>query len=94
LVTPAFLEELRKRISLPDLVRKHSELERSHRQWRCCCPFHDEKTPSFYVYEDDHYHCFGCGAHGDAISFVMQSEGIGFSEAVEKLAKMVGMERP
>ena len=65
------------------------KLARSGRQWKGCCPFHGEKTPSFYVY-DDHYHCFGCGAHGDAISFVMQSQGAGFIEAVEQLAAEAG----
>jgi DNA primase len=59
-----------------------------------CCPFHNEKTPSFYVYEDGQYHCFGCGAHGDAISFVMQTEGAGFMEAVERLAVEAGMDVP
>ena len=69
-------------------------LARSGRQWKGCCPFHGEKTPSFYVYEDGHYHCFGCGAHGDAIGFVMQSEGAGFMEAVERLAAEAGLEVP
>ena len=58
-----------------------------------CCPFHGEKTPSFYVYEDG-YHCFGCGAHGDAISFVMQIEGAGFMEAVQSLAGEAGLDLP
>ncbi len=58
-----------------------------------CCPFHGEKTPSFYVY-DDGYHCFGCGAHGDAISFVMQTQGATFIEAVQSLAGEAGMDVP
>jgi DNA primase len=58
-----------------------------------CCPFHGEKTPSFYVYEDG-YHCFGCGAHGDAISFVMQTQGASFPEAVASLAGEAGLELP
>src|ERR1019366_1405061 len=58
-----------------------------------CCPFHGEKTPSFYVY-DDHFHCFGCGAHGDAISFVMQTQGASFMEAVEQLAAEAGLDVP
>ncbi len=58
-----------------------------------CCPFHGEKTPSFYVYEDG-YHCFGCGAHGDAISFVMQTEGASFPEAVQSLAGQAGLDMP
>jgi DNA primase len=90
---PAFLEELRARSPLPALIGRRVRLSRSGRQWKGCCPFHGEKTPSFYVY-DDHYHCFGCGAHGDAIGFVMQSEGAGFTEAVERLAAEAGLEVP
>jgi DNA primase len=59
-----------------------------------CCPFHGEKTPSFYVYEDGGYHCFGCGAHGDAISFVMQTQGASFIEAVQSLASEAGLDVP
>ena len=91
--TPAFLDELRARIPLPALVGRRVRLLRSGRQWRGCCPFHGEKTPSFYVY-DDHFHCFGCGAHGDAIAFVMQNAGAGFPEAVEQLAAEAGLEIP
>ena len=69
------------------------KLARSGRQMKGCCPFHNEKTPSFYVYEDG-YHCFGCGAHGDAIGFVMQTQGAGFMEAVEQLAAEAGLEVP
>ncbi|MBU6500163.1 MAG: DNA primase, partial [Rhodospirillales bacterium] len=90
---PAFLDELRARTPLPALVGRRVKLARSGRQWKGCCPFHGEKTPSFYVYED-HFHCFGCGAHGDAISFVMQSQGAGFPEAVEQLAAEAGIEVP
>ena len=75
------------------MIGRRVRLARSGRQWKGCCPFHGEKTPSFYVY-DDHYHCFGCGAHGDAISFVMQSQGAGFMEAVEQLAAEAGLEVP
>ncbi|MGC8469484.1 MAG: CHC2 zinc finger domain-containing protein, partial [Acetobacteraceae bacterium] len=58
-----FLEELRARTPLAALVGRRVRLERAGREWKGCCPFHNEKTPSFYVY-DDHFHCFGCGAHG------------------------------
>ncbi len=90
---PHFLDELRARTPLPAVVGRRVRLARSGRQWKGCCPFHGEKTPSFYVY-DDHYHCFGCGAHGDAIGFVMQSQGAGFMEAVEQLAAEAGLEVP
>ena len=89
----SFLDELRARTPLAGVVGRRVKLARSGRQMKGCCPFHQEKTPSFYVYEDG-YHCFGCGAHGDAISFVMQSEGAGFMEAVERLAAEAGIEVP
>ena len=89
----AFLEDLRARSPLPELIGRRVRLARSGRQLKGCCPFHDEKTPSFYVY-DDHFHCFGCGAHGDAISFVMQSQGLGFMEAIEQLAAAAGLSVP
>ena len=90
---PNFMDELRARVPLPALVGRRVRLAKSGRQWKGNCPFHGEKTPSFYVY-DDHYHCFGCGAHGDAITFVMQSEGAAFMEAVERLAAEAGLEVP
>ena len=90
---PQFLDELRARTPLAAVIGRRVRLARSGRQWKGCCPFHGEKTPSFYVY-DDHYHCFGCGVHGDAIGFVMQSLGIGFPDAVEQLAAEAGMVVP
>jgi DNA primase len=90
---PAFLEELRARTRLATLVGRRVRLEKSGRNWKGCCPFHTEKTPSFYVYEDG-FHCFGCGAHGDAISFVMQTQGSNFTEAVAALAAEAGLEVP
>src|SRR6476469_9683071 len=90
----SFLDELRARTPLAAVVGRRARLARSGRQWKVCCPFHGEKTPSFYVYEDGHYHCFGCGAHGDAIGFVMQSEGASFIEAGERLAGEAGLEVP
>ncbi len=92
-LSPAFLEELRARTPLAAVVGRRVKLARSGRQMKGCCPFHNEKTPSFYVYEDG-YHCFGCGAHGDAIGFVMQTQGAGFMEAVQQLAAEAGLEVP
>jgi DNA primase len=89
----SFLEELRARTPLPALIGRRVKLSRSGRNWKGCCPFHGEKTPSFYAY-DDHYHCFGCGAHGDAIGFVMQAQGASFMEAVESLASEAGLDVP
>ena len=90
---PHFLDELRARTPLAAVIGRRVRLARSGRQWKGCCPFHGEKTPSFYVY-DDHYHCFGCGVHGDAIGFVMQASGASFPEAVEQLAAEAGMQVP
>ena len=90
---PEFLDELRARTPLAALVGRRVKLAKSGRNWTGCCPFHTEKTPSFYVYEDG-FHCFGCGAHGDAISFVMQTDGASFPEAVERLAGEVGLDVP
>ena len=90
---PAFLDELRARTPMAALVGRKVKLARSGKSWKGCCPFHGEKSASFYVY-DDGYHCFGCGAHGDAIGFVMNTEGAGFIEAVERLAGEAGLEVP
>ena len=90
---PAFLDELRARTPMPALVGHRVKLKRTGKSWSGCCPFHHEKSPSFHVY-DDGYHCFGCGAHGDAIGFVMQTEGRSFPEAVESLAAAAGMDVP
>ncbi|WP_431284290.1 DNA primase [Humitalea sp. 24SJ18S-53] len=90
---PAFMDALRARVAMPALVGRRVRLAKSGRQWKGCCPFHNEKSPSFYVYEDG-FHCFGCGAHGDAIAFVMRTEGATFPEAVERLASEAGMEVP
>jgi DNA primase len=90
---PGFMEELRARTPLATVVGRRVRLARSGRQWKGNCPFHGEKTPSFYVY-DDHFHCFGCGEHGDAIGFVMKCQSVGFMEAVEQLAGEAGMDVP
>ena len=92
---PGFLDELRGRISLPGLVSRQVKLERRGRELAGLCPFHTEKTPSFYVVEDKNFfHCFGCGAHGDAIGFVMRADNLDFLEAVEKLAGEAGLAVP
>ncbi|MDE8344694.1 MAG: DNA primase [Acidocella sp.] len=90
---PNFLDELRARTPIGALIGRSVKLTRSGRETKGCCPFHGEKTPSFYVY-DDHFHCFGCGEHGDVITFVMKSANLGFMEAVETLAAEAGLEVP
>ena len=69
-----FLDELRARTPLAAIIGRRVKLARSGRQWKGCCPFHNEKSPSFYVY-DDGYKCFGCGKHGDAVGFMMETQG-------------------
>ena len=78
---------------MPGLVGRRVKLAKAGRNWTGCCPFHNEKTPSFHVY-DDHFHCYGCGEHGDAIAFQMKTGGISFPEAVESLAAEAGLEVP
>jgi DNA primase len=90
---PGFLDELRSRVALGDLVGRRVRLQRRGRQSQGLCPFHNEKTPSFYVF-DDHFHCFGCGAHGDAIGFLMRAEHLDFIAAVERLAGEAGIPVP
>jgi len=86
--TKESLEQLKTRIDLPQVLQSHMELKRAGAAWKGLCPFHDERTPSFVVNNGDrHYHCFGCGAHGDAIQFLMQHMRLGFYEAVEQLAE-------
>lgn len=92
---PQFLEELRNRLALSDVVAKRMRLIRAGREFKAPCPFHHEKTPSFYVNDQKgFFHCFGCGAHGDIIGFVMRHDNLAFPEAVEALAGEAGMPVP
>src|SRR5438067_13147585 len=92
---PGFLDELRSRVSLGELVGRRVRLTRRGREQGGLCPFHNEKTPSFYVVEDKgFFHCFGCGAHGDAIGFLMRADNLDFIEAVERLAGEAGIAVP
>ncbi|MBS0620097.1 MAG: DNA primase [Verrucomicrobia bacterium] len=86
--TKESLELLRQRIDLVEVLSGHVQLHRSGSAYKALCPFHEEKTPSFLVQRGDtHYHCFGCGAHGDAITFLMSYVKMGFVEAIESLAE-------
>lgn len=90
-----FTDELRTRLSIVDVVSKRVPLTKKGQNYWGCCPFHNEKTPSFSVNEDKgFYHCFGCGEHGDIISFTMKSENIGFVDAIKELAEMAGLKLP
>ncbi|MGB7406592.1 MAG: DNA primase, partial [Pacificimonas sp.] len=94
-IPPAFLDELRTRVPVSDIVGRKVKLIRAGREQKACCPFHNEKTPSFYVNDDKaFYHCFGCGAHGDVITFLMEQEGQDFRGAVEQLADQAGLPMP
>jgi DNA primase len=94
-LSPAFLDELRARTVLSAVIAPSVKLLRAGREWKACCPFHNEKTPSFTVNDDKgFYHCFGCGAHGDAIRFLTDNRGMQFMDAVKELAVKAGLEVP
>jgi DNA primase len=94
-ISTAFLDELRARTTLSSVIMPSVKLTRAGREWKACCPFHNEKTPSFTVNDDKgFYHCFGCGAHGDAIRFLTDHRGMPFMDAVKELAAKAGMEVP
>ena len=95
MIPESFIQELLGRVDIVDVVERHVPLKKAGVNYSACCPFHSEKTPSFTVSASKQfYHCFGCGAHGSAISFVMQYSGLGFIDAVEDLASHVGMQVP
>ena len=94
-IPTAFIDELLVRVDIVDVIDSRVQLKKTGREYQACCPFHNEKTPSFTVSPDKQfYHCFGCGAHGSALSFLMEYEHLGFVEAVEELASTVSMEVP
>ena len=89
------MDTLRDRVTLSEIIGKRVKLVRAGHEYKACCPFHNEKSPSFYVNDDKHmYHCFGCGAHGDAVSFLMRHDNMSFVDAVETLAPQAGLEVP
>lgn len=95
LIPPQFIDDLLDRTDIVELVGSRVQLKKSGKEFQACCPFHDEKTPSFYVSpEKQFYHCFGCGAHGTAIGFLMDHDRMGFVEAVEELAQRAAVEVP
>jgi DNA primase len=94
-LSPAWLDELRARTLLSSVIAPSVKLIRAGREWKACCPFHNEKTPSFTVNDEKgFYHCFGCGAHGDAIRFLTDQRGLPFMDAVKELAGKAGMDIP
>ena len=92
---PQFLDDIRARIGLGDVIGRRVRLVKKGHEHTGLCPFHNEKTPSFTVSEEKgFFHCFGCGAHGDVIGFLMRADGLSFPEAVERLAADAGLEVP
>ena len=90
-----FIDELIARADIVELIGSRVPLKKSGKEFKACCPFHGEKTPSFHVVPDKQfYHCFGCGVHGTAISFLMEHDHLSFVEAIEDLASRVGLEVP
>lgn len=95
MIPESFIQDLLARIDIVDLVDSYVPLKKAGANYAACCPFHNEKTPSFTVSPTKQfYHCFGCGAHGTAIGFAMEYQGIGFVDAVRELASRVGMTVP
>lgn len=94
-IPPEFIDQLLTRIDIVEVIDSRVPLRRAGRNYQACCPFHTEKTPSFSVSQDKQfYHCFGCGAHGTAIGFLMDYEHLSFPEAVAELAQQAGLEVP
>ena len=94
-LSPQWLDELRMRTTLSAVIGRTLRLTKAGREFKACCPFHNEKTPSFYVNDEKgFYHCFGCEAHGDAIRWLTDQRGMPFMDAVKELAAEAGMEVP
>jgi DNA primase len=94
-IPPRFLDEIRNRLALSDIIGKRVSVKRAGREFKACCPFHHEKSPSFTINDDKQFfHCFGCGAHGDVIGFVMRHDNLSFIDAVEMLSAEAGLQMP
>ena len=95
LIPQSFIDDLLNRTDIVDVVSSRIQLKKTGKNYSACCPFHKEKTPSFTVSPDKQfYYCFGCGAGGNALGFVMDHDQTEFPQAVEELAKRAGMEVP
>ena len=94
-LSPQWLDELRARTTLSSVIAPAVKLQKAGREFKACCPFHNEKTPSFTINDEKgFYHCFGCGAHGDAIRWMTDQRGLSFMDAIKELASEAGMEVP
>ncbi len=95
MIPQSFIQDLLARVDIIDVIERYVPLKKAGANYKACCPFHGEKTPSFTVSQSKQfYHCFGCGANGSALGFVMEYSGLSFPEAVEELARQVGMSVP
>lgn len=95
MIPESFIQELLSRIDIVEVINKVSPLKRTGKNFMCCCPFHKEKTPSFSVSQQKQFFkCFGCGASGNVIGFLMRYEGLSYPEAIRKLAESIGMTVP
>ena len=94
-IPQSFIDDLTARADIVELIGSRVELKKAGREYRACCPFHNEKTPSFWVSPvKQFYHCFGCGAHGTALGFLMEYDKLRFPEAIEELAGRLGLDVP
>ena len=94
-IPDSFIDELLARVDIVDVIERRVPLKKAGREWTACCPFHNERSPSFYVSPaKQFFHCFGCGAHGTAIKFLMDYERLEFPDAIEELAQAVGLKVP
>jgi DNA primase len=94
-IPKSFIQDLLNRLDIVDVIERYVPLKKAGANYAACCPFHSEKSPSFTVSQSKQfYHCFGCGAHGTAIGFVMEHAGMGFVDAVEELARSISLEVP
>jgi DNA primase len=95
MIPESFIQELLNRVDVVDVIDKNVALKKAGANYSACCPFHNEKSPSFTVSPSKQfYHCFGCGAHGTALGFLMEYQGLSFVEAINELARSVGMVVP
>jgi DNA primase len=94
-IPDSFIDDLLTRVDIVDVIERRVPLKKAGREWTACCPFHNERSPSFYVSpQKQFFHCFGCGAHGSAIKFIMDYDRLEFPDAIEELAQSVGLKVP
>ena len=94
-IPQSFIDDLLNRTDIVELIDSRVHLKKAGKNFQACCPFHNEKSPSFTVsQEKQFYHCFGCGAHGNAVGFLMEYDGLSFPDAIAELANLHGLQVP